>query len=107
MPLQSIESSVAEVERCVGKGFKSMFLPTKPPVMHGHWNAEEWEPLWDVLEGPARCSRSTSAPSRARSRQKFRGPGGAMINYVNTTFGGQQRGADDDRVAARWNVTRT
>src|SRR6188472_206480 len=27
LPLQSIELSVAEVQRCVGKGFKSIFLP--------------------------------------------------------------------------------
>jgi predicted TIM-barrel fold metal-dependent hydrolase len=89
LPLQSIELSVAEVQRCVGKGFKSIFLPTKPPVMHGHWNAPEWEPLWDVMEETGSVLAFHIGTESGEKPQKYRGPGGAMINYVNTTFGGQ------------------
>ena len=89
LPLQSIDLSVAEVERCAAKGFKAIFLPTKPPVMHGHWNAPEWEPLWDVLEGTGSVLAFHIGTESGEKPQKYRGPGGAMINYVNTTFGGQ------------------
>jgi predicted TIM-barrel fold metal-dependent hydrolase len=89
LPLQSIERSVAEVQRCAAKGFKAVFLPTKPPVMHGHWNAAEWEPLWDALEGTGSVLAFHIGTESGEKPQKYRGPGGAMINYVNTTFGGQ------------------
>jgi predicted TIM-barrel fold metal-dependent hydrolase len=89
LPLQSVDLSVKEVERCAAKGFKSIFLPTKPPTMHGHWNSEEWEPLWDSLEGTGSVLAFHIGTESGEKPQKYRGPGGAMINYVNTTFGGQ------------------
>jgi predicted TIM-barrel fold metal-dependent hydrolase len=89
LPLQSIEASVAEVERCAAKGFKSIFLPTKPPVMHGHWNATEWEPLWEAIEGTGSVLAFHIGTDSGEKPQKYRGAGGAIINYVHTTFGGQ------------------
>jgi len=89
LPLQSIELSVREVERCAAKGFKSVFLPTKPPTMHGEWNADEWEPLWDVLEGTGTVLAFHIGTESGEKPQKYRGPGGYILNYVNTTFGGQ------------------
>jgi predicted TIM-barrel fold metal-dependent hydrolase len=89
LPLQSIELSVKEVERCVAKGFKVVFLPTKPPTMHGEWNSEAWEPLWDVLEGTGTVLGFHIGTESGEKPQKYRGPGGYILNYVNTTFGGQ------------------
>jgi predicted TIM-barrel fold metal-dependent hydrolase len=89
LPLQSIALSVAEVERCAAKGFKAIFLPTKPPEGNGHWNARVWEPLWDALEGTGSVLAFHIGTESGEKPQKYRGAGGAIINYVNTTFGGQ------------------
>ena len=80
------------------KGFKSIFLPTKPPVMHGHWNAAEWEPLWDVIEDTGsrarvphrhRVGREAAEVPRAR-----RGDHQLRQHHVRRPA----RGGDDDRV---------
>jgi predicted TIM-barrel fold metal-dependent hydrolase len=89
LPLQSVELSVKEVERCAAKGFRVVFLPTKPPVMHEHWNGAAWEPLWDALESTNTVIGFHIGTEAGEKPQKYRGPGGAIINYVNTTFGGQ------------------
>jgi predicted TIM-barrel fold metal-dependent hydrolase len=89
MPLQSIELTVAEVRRCAEKGFKAVFLPTKPPVVHGHWNSADWEPLWDAMDETGMVLAFHIGTESGEPPQKYRGPGGAIINYVNTTFGGQ------------------
>jgi predicted TIM-barrel fold metal-dependent hydrolase len=89
LPLQSIEHSVAEVQRCAANGFKVIFLPTKPPEVHGHWNADAWEPLWDAIEGTGCVLAFHIGTDTGDKPQKYKGAGGAMINYVNTTFGGQ------------------
>jgi predicted TIM-barrel fold metal-dependent hydrolase len=89
LPLQSIERSVAEVERCAARGYRAVFLPTKPPEEHGHWNADAWEPLWDVLEGTGCVLAFHIGTDTGDKPQKYKGAGGAIINYVNTTFGGQ------------------
>jgi len=89
LPLQSIELSVKEVERCATGGFKAVFLPTIPPTMHPEWNSDVWEPLWEVLEGTGTVLAFHIGTESGQKPQKYRGPGGYILNYVNTTFGGQ------------------
>ncbi|HLN15552.1 MAG TPA: amidohydrolase family protein [Acidimicrobiales bacterium] len=89
LPLQSVEYSLGEVERCVALGYKAVFLPTKPPVQHGEWNRPVWEPLWELLEGTGTVLAFHIGTESGERPQKYRGPGGYMLNYVNTTFGGQ------------------
>ncbi len=97
LPLQSIESSVAEVERCAAKGFQAVFLPTKPPVMHGHWNAEEWEPLWDVLEGTGTVLAFHIGTESGEKPQKYPRPGRGDDQLRQHHLRRTDRGVDDDR----------
>src|SRR4051812_10754582 len=50
LPLQSVELSVREAERCLAMGFKAIFLPVGAPVGSPYWNDDAWDPLWSVLE---------------------------------------------------------
>jgi len=93
IPSLDVDVAVAEVERAAGLGFKAAFLPVSPPAERD-WNDTSWEPLWAALEetgtvigyhiGTEPHDQSTS------NGMYYRGPGGAILNYMETTFGGQR-----------------
>jgi predicted TIM-barrel fold metal-dependent hydrolase len=93
IPTLDVEDAVAEVKRAAGLGFKAAFLPVTPPGDRD-WNDPVWGPLWAVLEetetvvgyhiGTEPHDASTS------NGLYYRGPGGAVLNYMETTFGGQR-----------------
>ena len=89
LPLQSIERSLAEAERAAELGFHALFLPTDPPDDSPYWNDDQWEPLWAFAEESEIVVAFHIGTDRG-SPVKYRGPGGAIINYVETTFGGQR-----------------
>jgi predicted TIM-barrel fold metal-dependent hydrolase len=89
LPLQSIEKSTVELERCVGLGFKALFLPVDPPEESPYWNADEWEPVWQLADEAGLVVAFHIGTDRG-SPVKFKGPGGALINYLETSFGGQR-----------------
>jgi predicted TIM-barrel fold metal-dependent hydrolase len=89
LPLQSVEMSVAEAARCRELGFYALFLPTDPPEESPYWNSDEWEPLWSFAEESGTVVAFHIGTDRG-SPVKYRGPGGAIINYVETSFGGQR-----------------
>ena len=96
--------------RAAGPGVHARVLLGRAAVRCRPYHHDVWEPLWAAPRRPAWCSASTSAPSRTTPRQStgvyFRGPGGAVLNYVETTYGGQ-RARQARRVAARSTVTPT
>src|SRR6516165_6713481 len=93
VPVLEVEQAVAEVERAAGLGFKAAFLPVTPPG-DKDWNDARWEPLWTALAetgtvigyhiGTEPHDQSTS------NGVYYRGGGGAILNYMETTFGGQR-----------------
>jgi predicted TIM-barrel fold metal-dependent hydrolase len=89
LPLQSVERSLAELERAIGLGFKAVFLPTDPPEESPYWNHDEWEPIWSRCE-ESRTVVAFHIGTDRGSPVKYKGPGGALVNYVDTTFGGQR-----------------
>ena len=50
LPLQSVELSIKEVQRCADLGFRAIFLPTEPAKTDPYWNDDHWEPLWSAIE---------------------------------------------------------
>jgi predicted TIM-barrel fold metal-dependent hydrolase len=91
-----IGDAVAELERVAEMGYRAVFMPVKPHPQQEDYNQDVWEPFWAAAEA-ARIViafhigtdpidfRKGVAPGIA-----YRGPGGAVLNYTDTTFGGQR-----------------
>jgi predicted TIM-barrel fold metal-dependent hydrolase len=90
----SVDDAVGETERVADMGFKLISLPTSLDDDARNWNDDCWEPLWEAAERAGlvigfHIGSEAKAPTEMRG-PTFRGPGGAVANYVETTFGGQR-----------------
>jgi predicted TIM-barrel fold metal-dependent hydrolase len=92
LPLQSVELSVQEAQRCAELGFLAVFLPTEPAKTQPYWNDDHWEPLWAACE-EARLVIGVHIGTDAEGNRPYKNPGGALLNYLDTTFGGQKAAA--------------
>jgi predicted TIM-barrel fold metal-dependent hydrolase len=87
LPILDTDDAVEELHRAVGLGFRTAYLPATLPEDRG-WSSDVWEPLWSVLEEtgiPAAVHIGTGAEQKL-----YRGPGGAIVNYVETSYAGQR-----------------
>ncbi|TQM11229.1 amidohydrolase family protein [Pseudonocardia kunmingensis] len=92
--LLDVDDAVAEVRRCAAMGYRAAFLPTAvPPGQKPYHYIDYWNPLWTALEetNTVLAFHIGTEPVDADKGfgQVFRGPGGAVLNYTQTTFGGQ------------------
>jgi predicted TIM-barrel fold metal-dependent hydrolase len=92
LPLQSVELSVTEAQRCAAMGFHAVFLPTSLAEDRPRWNEDAWEPLWAACE-EAGLVVAFHIGTDADGPRPFRNPGGAILNYLDTSFGGQKAAA--------------
>lgn len=94
IPFLTPESAVAEVLRTAALGYHAASIPVLPPPQVDDWQTESWEPLWTALEetGLVIAFHIGSEPIDASRRfgAYYRGSGGAILNYLETTFGGQR-----------------
>jgi predicted TIM-barrel fold metal-dependent hydrolase len=91
--IRSVEDAVAEMQRTRGLGFQAIQLPTWVEDQP-NWNADYWEPLW------AACAEAGTVlafhigsdvrTGKQHSNKTYRGPGGAVLNYVETSYTGQR-----------------
>ena len=94
-----VEDAVSELERCAELGYRAVFLPTTPHPMQDDWNRDTWEPLWAAAEAAniVLAFHIGTDPVDLSSGQavgvSYRGPGGAILNYNETTFSGQRAAA--------------
>jgi predicted TIM-barrel fold metal-dependent hydrolase len=92
LPLQSVDLSIAEAQRCAELGFLAIFLPTEPATTQPYWNDDHWEPLWAAC-AEAGLVLGVHIGTDAGGTRPYRNPGGALLNYLDTTFGGQRAAA--------------
>jgi len=92
LPLQSKELSIAEARRVADLGFKAVFLPTTLDDAQPRWNDDHWADLWATLEDTGLVA-AYHIGTDATGFRPFKNPGGAMLNYLETTFGGQKAAA--------------
>jgi predicted TIM-barrel fold metal-dependent hydrolase len=92
LPLQSVELSIAEARRCAELGFLAVFIPTEAGKTQPYWNDDHWEPLWAACE-EAGLVIGVHIGTDAEGTRPYRNPGGALLNYLDTTFGGQKAAA--------------
>jgi predicted TIM-barrel fold metal-dependent hydrolase len=94
VPVLSVESAVAEIDRAAGMGFKIVSLPVAPTVDGPDWHQEVWHPLWAALAdaGMHVGFHVGSDPHEADTFNGvyFRGPGGHLLNYYQASYGGQR-----------------
>ena len=94
VPLLVIDDAVAEIERVAGFGFTAVFFPIGPPPVRNDWNHAEREPVWSALEATKLVLGfqigNEPHDDSTNHGAYFRGAGGALTNYVETTYGGQR-----------------
>jgi predicted TIM-barrel fold metal-dependent hydrolase len=94
IPLVDVDDAVAEVRRLADAGFKVSSLPVRPPMTRPDWHDDEWHPLWaaHAETGMVVGFHIGTEPIDPTERvgRYYRGPGGAVLNYVETTYGGQR-----------------
>jgi predicted TIM-barrel fold metal-dependent hydrolase len=96
LPVLDVDDAVAEMQRARGMGFQAVGLPTSLDG-RDNWNSHYWEPLWAAAE-EARMVLAFHVGSDAKdpesdNHRPFRGPGGAVLNYNESTYSGQRAAA--------------
>jgi predicted TIM-barrel fold metal-dependent hydrolase len=90
MPMLQVDDAVAELRHAAEIGLKLISLPTGNPPGTEDYNHDSWEPLWAAAEEAGMVVGFHIGTESADQITAFRGPGGAVLNYVETTFGGQR-----------------
>jgi len=94
IPLLTVATAVAEIERAAGLGYHAVYFSVLPPAGAEDWTSEVWEPVWSALAetGLVLGFHIGTEPHDASSfhGNYYRGPGGALLNYMETTYGGQR-----------------
>jgi predicted TIM-barrel fold metal-dependent hydrolase len=94
IPLLDADHAVAEIERAAGIGFKACYFSVTPCLGVDDWHYEMWEPVWAAMADAGLVVAfhiGTEAHDAASFHGGyFRGPGGALLNYMETTYGGQR-----------------
>ncbi|HEY1440540.1 MAG TPA: amidohydrolase family protein [Mycobacterium sp.] len=91
-----IEDAVKELKRCSTMGFKAVFLPVTPHPAQRDYHHDEWEPFWATAEdtGTVIAFHIGTEPIDFAAGNSigvtYHGPGGAVLNYTETSFGGQR-----------------
>jgi predicted TIM-barrel fold metal-dependent hydrolase len=88
MPLLDVDDAIAEVHHAAGIGMKVISLPTGHPPGTRNWNDDMWEPLWAACDEASMVVAFHIGTDNVDQSAMFRGPGGAILNYVETGFGG-------------------
>ena len=92
----SLDDAVEELQRCASLGFRAVFLPTTPHPLQDDYNRETWEPFWAAAEEANMVlafhigTDPVDFSSDGALGVTYRGPGGAVLNYTETTFSGQR-----------------
>ncbi|MFC4944326.1 amidohydrolase family protein [Pseudonocardia sp. GCM10023141] len=91
----SIEDAVSELQRAAGMGFRCVFMPTKPHPRQDDYHQASWEPFWAAAEEANmvlafHIGTDPIDQTNERVGITYRGPGGAVLNYTETTFSGQR-----------------
>ena len=90
VPLLDIDIAIEEMQHAASVGLKVVSMPTGVPEGLPDWNRDDWEPFWSACEEAGMVlGFHIGSDNDGKSNTPFRGPGGAVLNYVNTTFGGQ------------------
>jgi predicted TIM-barrel fold metal-dependent hydrolase len=89
VPLLDVNDAVVELQHAADLGLHMVSLPTGVPQGMPDWNRDDWEPLWAAAE-EAGMVLGFHIGSETGNVVVYGGPGGAVLNYVETTYSGQR-----------------
>jgi len=89
MPMLEVGDAVAELQHSAEIGLHLVSLPTGNPPGTEDWNHESWDRLWAAAEEAGMVVAFHIGTDGGDQSARFRGRGGAILNYVETTYGGQ------------------
>jgi predicted TIM-barrel fold metal-dependent hydrolase len=96
LPMRNVEDAVAEARHAAEIGMHAVGLPTPALPNSRNWddkveplNSDYWEPLWATLE-ELNLVGAFHIGGDASEHTMYRGPGGAILNYTNSTYSGQR-----------------
>ncbi len=94
LPLLEVNDTIAEIHRATDLGFKAGFLPVRPSADGPGWAHDQWDPVWDAFAETGmvvtfHIGTEPHTPDQ-RTGVYHTGRGGAIMNYTETTFGGQR-----------------
>jgi predicted TIM-barrel fold metal-dependent hydrolase len=96
LPMRNVDDAVVEARHAAEIGMYAVGLPTPaqpnsknfdtsvPPL-----NSDYWEPLWATLEELGLVG-AFHIGGDATEHTMYSGPGGAVLNYTNSTYSGQR-----------------
>jgi predicted TIM-barrel fold metal-dependent hydrolase len=87
IPVQDVNAAVCEIERVATLGLRSVMLPMHAPVDHPY-NLDLYNPIWAVAQ--ANQMPVSFHVGTGTNPVTERGPGGAVINYVEVGLGAQR-----------------
>jgi predicted TIM-barrel fold metal-dependent hydrolase len=95
IPLLDAEHAVPEIHRAAGLGYKAGYFSVTPGLGARDWQyTDDWEPVWAAMEETGMVIAfhiGTEAHDATTMHGAYmRGPGGAILNYMETTYGGQR-----------------
>jgi len=88
MPLADVADMVRELEFAAENGFKAAFLPCTMPDDKA-WGLDIWEPFWAAAE-EHQMLLAYHIGTGGGNNVLYRGPGGAVVNYMETTYPGMR-----------------
>jgi predicted TIM-barrel fold metal-dependent hydrolase len=94
VPLLDVQDAASEIAWAANQGFMCGFLSVAPPIGRPPWQSEEWDPMWAAFaeNGTVIAFHIGTEPHNPTERTGVyhRGRGGAVLNYTETTYGGQR-----------------
>jgi predicted TIM-barrel fold metal-dependent hydrolase len=96
LPMRNVEDAVAEAYHAADIGLHAVSLPS-PSLPNSRnfdpnlpqMNSDYWEPLWQALEETGLVA-AYHIGGDASEHTMYSGPGGAILNYTNSTYSGQR-----------------
>ena len=89
IPVLRIDDALAEIKWCAEAGYHAVGLGCDPPEGCENWNSDVWEPMWSAIE-EAGMVVAVHLGTELGGTKLYRGPGKAVLNYVETTYGPQR-----------------
>jgi predicted TIM-barrel fold metal-dependent hydrolase len=90
VPLLDIQDAVTELRAAADMGLHLVSLPTGVPAGMPDWHRDDWEPLWAAAEDTNLVLGFHIGGEGEKGPVVYTGPGGAVLNYVETSFTGQK-----------------
>lgn len=95
IPLLDHEHAVPEIHRVADMGYRAAYFSVTPGLGARDWHyTDDWEAVWAAIEETGLVIAfhigTEAHDATTMHGAYYRGPGGALINYMETTYGGQR-----------------